>query len=110
MINRSGENVYPVEVENVIYRHPKVADVQVIGVPDERLGEEVCAWVRLKDNVEAPAEEIKHFCKGKVSHFKVPRYIRFVDEFPMTVTGKVQKFKKRNEEAKMLRSTSTNCK
>ncbi|KAK2178700.1 hypothetical protein NP493_533g01030 [Ridgeia piscesae] len=110
MINRGGENVYPVEVENVIYRHPGVADVQVIGVPDERFGEEVCAWVRLKDNVEATAEEIKQFCKGKVSHFKIPRYIRFVDEFPMTVTGKVQKFKMRNEEAKMLRSTSTNCK
>lgn len=110
MINRGGENVYPVEVENVIYKHPKVADVQVVGIPDERLGEEVCAWIRLNDTVEVTAEEIKHFCKGKVSHFKIPRYIRFVDEYPMTVTGKVQKFKMRNEETKMLRSTSTNCK
>ncbi|KAI0222871.1 Medium-chain acyl-CoA ligase ACSF2, mitochondrial [Lamellibrachia satsuma] len=105
MIIRGGENVYPVEVENVIYKHPKVADVQVIGIPDERLGEEVCAWIRLNESVDATAEEIKNFCKGKLSHFKVPRHIRFVGEYPMTVTGKVQKYKMRNEEAGKLKSS-----
>ncbi len=92
MIIRGGENVYPREVEEFLYRHPAVADVQVIGVPDTRYGEEIMAWIRLKEGAQADAEEIKAFCRGQISHYKVPRYVKFVEEFPMTVTGKVQKF------------------
>jgi fatty-acyl-CoA synthase len=92
MIIRGGENVYPREVEEFLYTHPKVSDVQVIGVPDPKYGEEIMAWVRLKPGVTATAEELRAFCEGQIAHFKVPRYIKFVDEFPMTVTGKIQKF------------------
>ncbi|MDR3511182.1 MAG: AMP-binding protein [Caulobacteraceae bacterium] len=92
MVIRGGENVYPREVEEFLYRHPKVADVTVVGVPDARFGEELCAWIRLRPDEEASAEEILAFCRGQIAHYKIPRYIRFVDEFPMTVTGKVQKF------------------
>eukprot|EP00057_Strongylocentrotus_purpuratus_P010671 XP_011665145.1 PREDICTED: acyl-CoA synthetase family member 2, mitochondrial [Strongylocentrotus purpuratus] len=95
LVIRGGENIYPTEIEQFLYKHPKIEDVQVIGVPDERMGEELCAWIRLKAGQEATPEEIKAFCKGKISHFKIPRYIEFVDEFPLTVTGKVQKFKMR---------------
>ena len=95
MVIRGGENVYPREIEEFLYRHPKVQDVQVIGVPDERYGEELCAWIKLRDGEEANEDEIKAFCKDQIAHFKVPRYVRFVDEFPMTVTGKIQKFKMR---------------
>ena len=95
MVIRGGENVYPREIEEFLYRHPKVQDVQVIGVPDERYGEELCAWIKLRDGEDANADEIKAFCKDQIAHFKVPRYVRFVDEFPMTVTGKIQKFKMR---------------
>jgi fatty-acyl-CoA synthase len=95
MIIRGGENVYPREVEEFIYTHPKVADVQVIGVPDERLGEEVMAWVMLKPGESADAEEIREFCDGKIARYKIPRYVKMTGEFPMTVTGKVQKFKMR---------------
>ena len=95
MVIRGGENVYPREIEEFLYRHPKVQDVQVIGVPDEKYGEELCAWIKLRDGEEANADEIKAFCKDQIAHFKVPRYVRFVDEFPMTVTGKIQKFKMR---------------
>jgi fatty-acyl-CoA synthase len=97
MIIRGGENVYPREVEEFLYGHPKVQDVQVIGVPDARYGEEVMAWVRLREGQEATAEEIRDYCRGKIAHFKVPRYVKFVDAFPMTVTGKVQKFLMRQE-------------
>ena len=97
MIIRGGENVYPREVEEFLYTHPAVADVQVIGLPDEKYGEEVCAWVRLKEGQQATAEDIRAFCHGKVAHYKVPRYVKFVDGFPMTVTGKIQKFKMREE-------------
>ncbi len=92
MVIRGGENVYPREIEEFLYRHPKIQDVQVIGVPDDRYGEEVCAWVKLRPGVTASEEEIRAFCRDKIAHYKVPRYIKFVDEFPMTVTGKIQKF------------------
>ena len=95
MVIRGGENVYPREIEEFLYRHPKVQDVQVIGVPDEKYGEELCAWIRLRDGEDADADEIKAFCQERIAHFKVPRYVKFVDGFPMTVTGKVQKFKMR---------------
>jgi len=92
MIIRGGENVYPREVEEFLYTHPKVRDVQVIGVPDPKYGEEIMAWVQLKAGESATTEEIREFCKGKIAHYKIPRYIKFVDSFPMTVTGKIQKF------------------
>ena len=95
MIIRGGENVYPREIEEFLYTHPKVSDVQVIGVPDERFGEEVMAWVMLKPGESADSEEIREFCRGRIAHFKVPRYVRVTDEFPMTVTGKIQKFRMR---------------
>jgi fatty-acyl-CoA synthase len=92
MVIRGGENVYPREIEEFLYRHPKIQDVQVIGVPDDRYGEEICAWVKLRPGVSATEEEIRVFCRDQIAHYKVPRYIKFVDEFPMTVTGKIQKF------------------
>ncbi|MFL5269235.1 MAG: AMP-binding protein [Stellaceae bacterium] len=97
MVIRGGENVYPREIEEFLYRHPKIQDVQVIGVPDARYGEELCAWVRLRDGESATAEEIRAFCKGQIAHYKVPRYVKFVDGFPMTVTGKIQKFLMREQ-------------
>jgi fatty-acyl-CoA synthase len=98
MIIRGGENVYPREIEEFLYTHPKVADVQVVGLPDEKLGEIVAAWIKLKE--PATEDEIRDFCCGKISHFKIPQHIRFVDAFPMTVTGKIQKFKMREIEIK----------
>jgi fatty-acyl-CoA synthase len=92
MVIRGGENVYPREIEEFLYRHPKIQDVQVIGVPDDRYGEEICAWVKLRPGVSATEEEIRAFCRDQIAHYKVPRYVKFVDEFPMTVTGKIQKF------------------
>jgi fatty-acyl-CoA synthase len=96
MIIRAGENVYPREIEEFLHTHPKVAEVQVVGLPDMRLGETVAAWIRLKE--PAQEEEIREFCRGRIAHFKVPQYIRFVDAFPLTVTGKVQKFRMREIE------------
>jgi fatty-acyl-CoA synthase len=95
MIIRGGENVYPRELEEFLYGHPDVADVQVIGVPDERYGEELMAWVIVRPGASLDAEAVREHCRGKVAHFKVPRYVKVVDAFPMTVTGKVQKFKLR---------------
>jgi fatty-acyl-CoA synthase len=95
MIIRGGENVYPREVEEFLYGHAAVSDVQVIGVPDERYGEELMAWVVLRDGEHADEDELREFCRSQIAHYKVPRYFKFVDEFPMTVTGKVQKFKMR---------------
>jgi fatty-acyl-CoA synthase len=92
MLIRGGENIYPREIEEFLFRHPKIQSVQVFGVPDSRYGEEVCAWVVLRPGEHATAEEIQQFCNGQIAHYKVPKYIRFVDELPMTVTGKVQKF------------------
>jgi fatty-acyl-CoA synthase len=103
MIIRGGENIYPREIEEFLYRHPKVQDVQVIGVPDPKYGEEVCAWVRLRASESLDAEELRQFCRGQIAHYKIPRHIRFVEEFPMTITGKIQKFVMREmmaEEAK----------
>ena len=93
MVIRGGENVYPREIEEFLYRHPKVQDVQVVGVPDERFGEELCAWIISKPGQQLDEEQIREFCKGQIAHYKVPKYMRFVTEFPMTVTGKIQKFK-----------------
>jgi fatty-acyl-CoA synthase len=98
MIIRGGENIYPREIEEFLYTHPAVADVQVIGVPDERYGEEVCAWIVLRPDAELDEDELREFCVGKIARFKIPRYVRFVDSFPMTVTGKVQKFVMRRVE------------
>ena len=92
MVIRGGENVYPREIEEFLYRHPKIQDVQVFGVPDQRYGEELCAWIRLRSGETLNADEVREFCRDQIAHYKVPRHIRFVDEFPMTVTGKVQKF------------------
>jgi fatty-acyl-CoA synthase len=92
MVIRGGENVYPREIEEFLFRHPKVEAVQVVGVPDPRYGEELCAWIKLKSGVAATPAEIREFCNGQIAHYKIPRYIKFVDTFPMTVTGKVQKF------------------
>lgn len=97
MIIRGGENIYPREIEEFLYTHPKISDVQVIGVPDERYGEEIMAWIKLKPGETADEEEIREFCRGRIAHFKIPRYIKFVDSFPMTVTGKVQKFRMREQ-------------
>jgi fatty-acyl-CoA synthase len=99
LIIRGGENVYPREVEEFLFAHPKIADVQVVGLPDVKLGEIVAAWIRLKE--PATEDEIREYCSGKISYFKIPQYIRFVDEFPLTVTGKVQKFKIRQKEIEL---------
>ena len=95
MVIRGGENVYPREVEEFLYAHPAIEDVQVIGVPDAKYGEELCAWIKLRPGAELTEDEVKRYCQGKIAHFKIPRYIRISTEFPMTVTGKVQKFKMR---------------
>ncbi|MDH3614560.1 MAG: AMP-binding protein [Gammaproteobacteria bacterium] len=92
MLIRGGENVYPREIENFLYTNPKINQVEVIGVPDPRFGEEIAACIQLQEGEQATEEEIRNYCRGKLAHFKIPRYVRFVDEFPMTVTGKVQKF------------------
>mgnify|MGYP001163432206 CR=1 FL=1 len=95
MIIRGGENIYPREIEEFLYTHPAIQDVQIIGVPDEKYGEEVMAWVILREGKQVSDEEIRDFCRGKIAHYKVPRYVKFTDGFPMTVTGKIQKFKMR---------------
>ncbi|XP_011901555.1 PREDICTED: acyl-CoA synthetase family member 2, mitochondrial isoform X4 [Cercocebus atys] len=97
MIIRGGENIYPAELEDFFHTHPKVQEVQVVGVKDDRMGEEICACIRLKDGEETTAEEMKAFCKGKISHFKIPRYIVFVTNYPLTTSGKIQKFKLREQ-------------
>jgi fatty-acyl-CoA synthase len=93
MVIRGGENIYPREIEEFLYTHPQVQDVQVVGVPDQRFGEELCAWVIAKPGQQLTEDDLRAYCKGKIAHYKVPRYIQFVDAFPMTVTGKIQKFK-----------------
>jgi fatty-acyl-CoA synthase len=98
MIIRGGENIYPREIEEFLYTHPKVADVQVVGLPDLVTGEAVLAWIRLRAGESATEDEVRAFCQGKIAHFKIPQYIRFVAEFPLTVTGKVQKYKIREIE------------
>ena len=95
MIIRGGENIYPKEIEEFLYQHPAIHEVQVIGIPDEKYGEEICAWIELKQNMRLTEEEIKSYCRGKIAHYKIPRYIKFVDSFPMTVTGKIRKVEMR---------------
>jgi len=109
MIIRGGENIYPREIEEFLYGHPKVGDVQVVGVPDVRLGEAVAAWIRLKPGATASEDELREFCRGRIAHYKVPHYIRLVEEFPMTVTGKIQKFRIRAAEIELrgLREAAT---
>jgi fatty-acyl-CoA synthase len=102
MLIRGGENIYPREIEEFLYQHPKIDEVEVIGVPDAKFGEEVCAWIKLKEGEEVSEDDIRSFCDGKLAHFKIPRYIRFVQDFPMTITGKVQKYKMREIMAKEL--------
>jgi fatty-acyl-CoA synthase len=96
MLIRGGENIYPREIEEVLFQHPAVAGVQVFGVPDVKMGEEVAAWVTLREGQSATEDDLRAFCRERLAHFKVPRYWKFVGEFPMTVTGKVQKFKMRD--------------
>jgi len=104
MIIRSGENIYPREIEDFLYTHSKVAEVAVFGIPDDFYGEEVMAWIELHEGEEATEEEMKAFCKGEMAHFKIPKYIWFVSEFPMTVTGKLQKFRMRELALENMRS------
>ncbi|PPQ33685.1 AMP-binding protein [Rhodopila globiformis] len=92
MVIRGGENIYPREIEEFLYRHPAIQDVQTFGIPDERFGEELCAWIKLRPGETLTEEDVKAYCREQIAHYKVPRYVRFVDEFPMTVTGKMQKF------------------
>ncbi|MYE76710.1 MAG: AMP-binding protein [Acidimicrobiaceae bacterium] len=103
MIIRGGENVYPREVEEFLYTHPDIVEVQVIGVPDVRYGEEIMAWVQLRAGADTTAADIKDFCRGTIAHYKVPRYIKITDTFPMTITGKVRKFKMREQSIEELR-------
>ena len=103
MVIRGGENVYPREVEEFLYTHPDVVDAQVIGVPDEKYGEELMAWVRLREGAEPMTiEALRAFCAGRLAHYKVPRYLRIVDDFPMTVTGKVRKVEMREQAVELL--------
>lgn len=102
MVIRGGENIYPREIEEFLYTHPAVEDVQVIGVPDARYGEELCAWVRVREGRTLSEDELREFCRGRLAHFKIPRYVRFTEEFPMTVTGKIQKFKMREQSVEEL--------
>ena len=102
MIIRGGENVYPREIEEFLYTHPAIKDVQVIGVPDVRYGEEVMAWVQVEDGAEVTTDEVREFCRGKIAHYKIPRYVATTEDFPMTVTGKIQKFKLRDDAIELL--------
>ena len=97
MVIRGGENIYPREIEEFLYRHPKIKDIQVVGLPDAKYGEELCAWIVVREGETLTEEEVRVFCSGQIAHYKVPRYIRFVEGFPMTVTGKIQKFLIRNQ-------------
>jgi len=102
MVIRGGENVYPREIEEFLYTHPAISDVQVIGVPDARFGEELCAWIRVREGATLTEDEVRDYCRGKLAHYKVPRYVRFVGDFPMTITGKIQKYKMREETIETL--------
>jgi len=106
MLIRGGENIYPREIEEFLYTHPKIDQVEVVGVPDENFGEEIAAWIRLHEGERLSEDGVREFCKGKLAHFKIPRYVRFVDEFPLTVTGKVQKYVIREQMAAELEHAS----
>ena len=97
MVIRGGENIYPREIEEFLYTHPKVFDVQVAGVPDEKYGEEVVAWIITRPGEELTEQEVRDYCQGKISRYKIPRYIKFLSEYPMTASGKIQKFKLRED-------------
>jgi fatty-acyl-CoA synthase len=109
MVIRGGENLYPREIEEFLFRHPKIQEVQVFGVVDDKYGEELCAWVKLREGETMTAEDVREFCRGQIAHQKIPRYVELVDSFPMTVTGKAQKFlmRKSVEERLGLRATAT---
>jgi fatty-acyl-CoA synthase len=102
IIIRGGENIYPREIEEFLYTHPAVSDVQVIGVPSEKYGEEVMAWVKVREGVALTGDELTEFCRNQIATYKIPRYWKFVDEYPMTVTGKVMKFQMREMAVKAL--------
>ena len=105
MVIRGGENIYPREIEEFLFRHPKIAAVQVFGVPDARFGEELCAWIQVRDGATLTEPELQEYCQGQIAHYKIPRYIRFVEDYPMTVTGKVQKFAMRRRMMEELGAT-----
>jgi fatty-acyl-CoA synthase len=109
IVIRGGENISPREVEEYLYRHPAIRDVQVIGVPDDKYGEELCAWVVLRPDASVTADDIREFCRGQIAHYKIPRYIKFVDGYPMTATGKVQKFVMRKSMAEEIKSLGNNA-
>jgi fatty-acyl-CoA synthase len=103
MVIRGGENIYPREIEEFLYTHPDVLDAQVIGVPDARYGEELCAWIRMREGAEPlTAEAVREYATGKLAHYKIPRYVLLVDEFPMTVTGKIRKVEMRQRSVDLL--------
>jgi len=102
VVIRGGENIYPREIEEFLYTHPGIETVQVFGVPDEKYGEELCVWIRLLTGASIDEGEVRAFCEGRIAHYKVPRYVRFVDTFPTTVTGKIQKFVMRDEMIRQL--------
>ncbi len=102
MVIRGGENIYPREIEEFLHHHPKISDVYVVGVPDEKYGEELMAWVMVEPGQTITEEEIKEYCRGKIAHYKIPRYVKFTTEFPMGVTGKIQKYKMRETSIKEL--------
>lgn len=102
LIIRGGENISPREIEDFLYKHPSIIDVQVIGVPSEKFGEEIMAWIKVREGVNLTEEDLRAFCKDQIAHYKVPRYWKFVEEFPMTVTGKIRKVEMREISAKEL--------
>jgi fatty-acyl-CoA synthase len=102
MVIRGGENIYPREIEEFLHHHEKISDVYVVGVPDIKYGEELCAWVKIKAGQTLTEEEVKNFCKGKIAHFKIPRYVMFVNDFPINISGKIQKYLMREESIKKL--------
>tara|TARA_A100001037_G_C14827087_1_gene490352 strand:- start:215 stop:685 length:471 start_codon:yes stop_codon:yes gene_type:complete len=102
MVIRGGENIYPREIEEFLYGHPDIVDVQVVGVPDQKYGEELLAAVQRREGSALTDDEVKAYCRGKIAHYKIPRYVTFVTEYPMTVTGKIQKFKLREDAIEAL--------
>jgi len=102
LVIRGGENIYPREIEEFLFRHPQIESAQVFGVPDDRFGEELCVWIKLRAGAVLDADGVRAFCQGQIAHYKIPRYVFFVEEFPMTVTGKIQKFIMREQVMKEL--------
>ena len=102
MVIRGGENIYPREIEEYLHHHEKISDVYVVGVPDIKYGEELCAWVKVKPGQTLTEDEVKEFCKGRIAHFKIPRYVMFVEDFPINISGKIQKYLMREESIKKL--------